>query len=116
MSTILAIDLGKFKSVACVYRGAKEEPTFQTIPTRPTAMHDLIVATGPAKAVIEVGRGKALSRAAWGMRRGGGSTGGQGMIAATGSALWGSVASAEACERKSVGLTPWCWLNWRLKK
>ena len=35
MSTILAIDLGKFKSVACVYRGAKQEAEFTTIPTRP---------------------------------------------------------------------------------
>lgn len=55
MCKILAIDLGKFKSVACVYRGAKQEMEYRTIPTRPQAMHDLIAEVGPERVVIEVG-------------------------------------------------------------
>lgn len=60
MSTILAIDLGKFKSVACVYRGPTQEPTYRTLPTRSEAMHDLIVEALDVEAdgdrvVIEVG-------------------------------------------------------------
>jgi len=55
MSVILAIDLGKYKSVACSYRGAKVEPTYQTVRTVPAVMHDLIVAIGPSRVVIEIG-------------------------------------------------------------
>jgi len=54
-STILAIDLGKFKSVACVYTAQTGEHTFGTIPTTPAAMHDLIVDVQPDRVVIEVG-------------------------------------------------------------
>ena len=55
MTTILAIDLGKFKSVACTYHSSDGQHTFQTLATQPAAMHDLIVAVEPARVVIEVG-------------------------------------------------------------
>lgn len=55
MGTILAIDLGKFKSAACTYDTATRDHTFTTIPTTPGAMHDLIVAVGPDRVVIEIG-------------------------------------------------------------
>jgi len=55
MATILAIDLGKYKSVACVYRGAKIEPTFQSVRTMPEVLHDLIVEVQPTRVVIEIG-------------------------------------------------------------
>lgn len=54
MTLILAIDLGKFKSVACVYRSA-EDHLFRTLPTTPAAMHDLIAELQPDRVVIEVG-------------------------------------------------------------
>ena len=43
MTTILAIDLGKFKSVACDYDTTTHSHTFTTIPTTPQAVHDLVV-------------------------------------------------------------------------
>jgi len=43
MTRILAIDLGKFKSVCCDYDTKTQEHTFTTIPTTPAAVHDLIV-------------------------------------------------------------------------
>lgn len=52
---ILAIDLGKFKSVACVYEASSAEHTFTTIPTTPQSMHDLLAAQSPDRLVIEVG-------------------------------------------------------------
>jgi len=52
---ILAIDLGKFKSVACVYDTATGEHVFATLATRPQAIHDLVVAQAPGRVVIEVG-------------------------------------------------------------
>lgn len=56
---ILAIDLGKFKSVACDYDPATGGHTFTTIPTRPDAVHDLlaerIAPTSGGRLVIEVG-------------------------------------------------------------
>jgi len=55
MATILAIDLGKYKSVACIYRGAKVEPTFRTAQTLPGTIHDLIVEVQPSRVVIEIG-------------------------------------------------------------
>ena len=54
-SRILAIDLGKFKSVACDYEPVTGEHTFTTIPTRPDAMHDLLAEKSPERLVIEVG-------------------------------------------------------------
>ena len=51
---LLAIDLGKFKSVACLYRG-DSDVTYRTIETRPRAIHDLLVQWEPDRLVIEVG-------------------------------------------------------------
>jgi len=51
---ILALDLGKFKSVACIYAGGGAEPAFRTIPTSPHAIHDLLVKHEPDRLVIEV--------------------------------------------------------------
>lgn len=52
---ILAIDLGKFKSVACDYDTAGGEPSHTTISTTPRAFHDLLVEREPDRLVIEVG-------------------------------------------------------------
>lgn len=52
---ILAIDLGKFKSVACTYDPSTGEHTFNTLATTPTAMHDHLVEVQPSRVVIEVG-------------------------------------------------------------
>ncbi len=52
---ILAIDLGKFKSVACDYDAATSEHHFTTIPTTPAVMHDLFAARSPDRIVIEIG-------------------------------------------------------------
>ena len=63
MTRILAIDLGKFKSVCCDYDTKTQEHTFTTIPTTPAAVHDLIVERLPdfrGRVVIEVG-----SQAGW---------------------------------------------------
>ena len=53
MTKILAIDLGKFKSVACTYPQATDGHRFTTIPTRPQDVHDLIVQEQPDRVVIE---------------------------------------------------------------
>lgn len=55
MTKIIAIDLGKFKSVACTYRTATGGHTFTTLPTRPQDVHDLLVQEQPSRVVIEVG-------------------------------------------------------------
>jgi transposase len=56
MAIILAIDLGKYKSVACVYDvEAGEGKGFESLPTRPGALHDLIVERSPDRVVIETG-------------------------------------------------------------
>lgn len=60
MTHILAIDLGKFKSVACDYDTATHQHTFTTLPTTPAAVHDLVVERSPDRVVIEVG-----SQAGW---------------------------------------------------
>lgn len=60
---ILAIDLGKFKSVACDYDPATNAHTFTTIPTRPQDFHDLLTErfgetsgeTSGGRLVIEIG-------------------------------------------------------------
>ena len=39
MTRILAIDLGKFKSVACLYEETEVNASFRTIETTPSAMH-----------------------------------------------------------------------------
>jgi len=52
---ILAIDLGKFKSVACDYTHPMGEHAFETLPTTPQAVHDLVLARSPDRLVIEIG-------------------------------------------------------------
>lgn len=46
---IIALDLGKFKSVACVMNAADRSHVFETIEMSPTAVHDLLTrhATDP---------------------------------------------------------------------
>ncbi len=51
--TILAVDLGKFKSVACRYDATTGTHAFETIATTPPAVHDLLVETAPQLLVIE---------------------------------------------------------------
>lgn len=51
---LLAIDLGKFKSVACLYCG-DDDVTYRTIETRPAVFHDLLVELTPDRLVVEVG-------------------------------------------------------------
>jgi len=55
MTMIIAIDLGKFKSVACTYQTATGDHTFTTLPTEPQAFHDLLVQQHPGRVVVEVG-------------------------------------------------------------
>ncbi len=51
---ILALDLGKFKSVACRYDPASGTHAFETIATTPAAVHDLLVEeSSPRTLVIE---------------------------------------------------------------
>ena len=40
MTRILAIDLGKFKSVACLYDAETAQVVFQTLRTTPQTVHD----------------------------------------------------------------------------
>ena len=54
MTRILAIDLGKFKSVACIYQEQTGEAEYRTVPTTPSALHDLFVEVAPDRIVIEV--------------------------------------------------------------
>ena len=42
--TIIALDLGKFKSVACVMDAGTRRHRFQTLVTTPQALHDLFTA------------------------------------------------------------------------
>lgn len=51
---ILAIDLGKFKSVYCRYNTKDTSATFGTLSTSPPAVHDLLVAQQPDRLVIEI--------------------------------------------------------------
>jgi len=51
--TILALDLGKFKTVACIYTPGCDEHRFVTLPTCPQAFHDLLVEHRPDRVVIE---------------------------------------------------------------
>ncbi len=52
---ILALDLGKNKSVACELDTATNQHAFVTIRTRPNEVHDLVVACRPDRVVIEIG-------------------------------------------------------------
>jgi transposase len=51
---ILALDLGKYKSVACDYEADSGQHRFVTIPTTAKALHDLIVDREPDRVVIEI--------------------------------------------------------------
>jgi len=51
---ILAMDLGKFKTVFCEYNSDNGEHTFGTVKTRPQEMHDLLVEKEPQRVVIEI--------------------------------------------------------------
>jgi transposase len=52
---IVAMDLGKNKSVVCDYNSEGGRHTFQTIRTRPQEVHDLLVEKQPDRLVIETG-------------------------------------------------------------
>ena len=52
-TTILAIDLGKYKCVACTYDRATTAAAFRTITTSRAEVERLIRAAGPAVVVIE---------------------------------------------------------------
>jgi transposase len=51
---ILALDLGNYKSVACIYETTSLSHKFATIVTRPKALHDLLVEEEPDRVVIEI--------------------------------------------------------------
>lgn len=52
---ILSLDLGKFKSVACIYQSQSAEHSFETIPTRAAEVHELLAQHRPDRLVIEIG-------------------------------------------------------------
>ncbi len=52
---ILAIDLGKFKSVACVYESSTGEHFFTMVRTKPGDIHDLLTRHRPERVVVEIG-------------------------------------------------------------
>lgn len=51
---ILALDLGKYKTVACDYEAENGRHNFAAVPTTPKALHDLIVDREPDRVVIEI--------------------------------------------------------------
>jgi transposase len=52
---ILSMDLGKYKSVFCMYDTNTKKCRFGTVRTTPQNMHDLIVANDPDRVVFEIG-------------------------------------------------------------
>jgi transposase len=50
---ILAIDLGKFKSVACLFNTKTNEAEFETISTYRWAIQQLLEQTRPDRVVLE---------------------------------------------------------------
>ena len=52
---IFAIDLGKFKSVACLYDDRTKDATYLKFDNRPDVIHDLLVEHKPDRLVVEVG-------------------------------------------------------------
>jgi transposase len=52
---ILALDLGKSKSVGCVLDTNDNTHRFVKVSTTPAAIHDLLVRIGPSRLVVEVG-------------------------------------------------------------
>ncbi|MBL9164766.1 MAG: hypothetical protein JNL18_18710 [Planctomycetaceae bacterium] len=55
MARILAIDLGKFKSVVCLFNTGDGEYSFQTVKTNTAVLQDLLVTMSPDRIVIEIG-------------------------------------------------------------
>jgi transposase len=53
MTTILAIDLGKFKSVACTFDEDTEKYRFETVATDPDSFRDLLVRAAPSTVLLE---------------------------------------------------------------
>ena len=51
---ILALDLGKYKTVACDYEAETGRHQFATVLTTPKGLHDLIVDREPDRVVIEI--------------------------------------------------------------
>lgn len=51
---ILALDLGKYKTVGCVYETVTGGPRFQTVATTPAALQQLIERVRPERVVIEI--------------------------------------------------------------
>jgi transposase len=51
---ILALDLGKYKTVGCEYEAATGQHKFHTVGTNAQALHDLLVEVGPDRVVIEI--------------------------------------------------------------
>lgn len=51
---ILALDLGKFKTVGCEYEAETAQHRFVSVATRPQALHDLLVDLEPDRVVIEI--------------------------------------------------------------
>ena len=49
---ILALDLGKYKTVACKYDSTTGEHRFARVSTTPSSLHDLIVDYQPARVVF----------------------------------------------------------------
>ena len=55
MASIIGIDLGKFKSVTCVYDPETSEATFATLPTDPEALRRALDRIRPDLVVFEAG-------------------------------------------------------------
>ena len=51
---ILALDLGKYKTVACDYEAESGRHSYVTVSTTPQGLHDLIVDREPDRVVIEI--------------------------------------------------------------
>src|SRR5947208_17136041 len=51
---ILALDIGKYQTVACDYEAETARHSFATVATTPQALHDLLVEREPDRVVIEI--------------------------------------------------------------
>ena len=78
---ILALDLGKFKSVACIYRSDNGDHRFSKVPTNPQDIHDLIVEQKPDRIVIEIGSQVGRGGGEFSRHVAGGASGLQGIFA-----------------------------------
>jgi transposase len=52
---IVAMDMGKSKTVVCYFEAAKGSHRYLTVPTRPQLVHDAIIAEKADRVVIEIG-------------------------------------------------------------